>query len=899
MKNRILQAIVILLICAGFTFAEYFPDVIVTSPKGIWTDTRAYSDLNSAITAIGSNTRDLYIVREEVITTATINANTHLHFFGEGSIANSGQLDILTKDISAGNRQIFTGAGIIEFANGSVLRSSWFANLATAIKQNNDYYDYITLIVSEESIIAEDVEVGDKMVLKWEAPRARISINSGFTLSNIKRIEAGDYQIFTGSGDIDFLDGSILKLSWFKRLRSFVNWIESENVTLEISNNSIVDYTDTIANNVSLKIFNGGMLNVNAGIELKLPNKISAGNYQIFSGLGDIDFSDGTDVLVSWCSTLPIALAWIEDEEVILNLNQDDNLSASDSILANTTLKIGPANIMTINTGVTLTFVEGSKIDALSDQQIFNYVGTGKVVGITIGHAEWWGNNTVPGTTDMTDEIQAALAASDRIIFNYGPYLVSDQIEVEDNSHLIGPGKFIFSGSMVADNLFYATGKDNIKFSGLELVGDKSAAGASDTGNGIAIVGGNNIIIEDCIFYDFPQDGPWLKDCTNYRISGNEIYDIGMASSSPMPAAIKVIDESADGNIFGNFIDDIGTNASGGHGIILIQHTGGTSLPVRTNVYSNNIRNVYSHGIVFYSNEGPEIADANVFDNLIENTGLSTVIGIGNGIYFLWGRGMNIHHNKIVSPNTNTPAASIIQAAIAIMGNDADVDRQVNIDHNQIEDCGKYRGIYVYNVPTQTTVSKNQITDCTNAEAIRILDVQNFVISDNIINEATGQNGVRVLSYGAGAESTDGIISGNLIDDCGLGIYCLDVENVSVLNNRVTDVAGNAYRLEDPTDALISGNYTDGAAEPSMYVSGGVNVRINDNLLPDKTNYTYPYVYLTGDVVMEFYSDTNIFSSTWTVGSRARVKTPVAGSPKGWMCTVAGAPGTWVAESNL
>ena len=40
-------------------------------------------------------------------------------------------------------------------------------------------------------------------------------------------------------------------------------------------------------------------------------------------------------------------------------------------------------------------------------------------------------------------------------------------------------------------------------------------------------------------------------------------------------------------------------------------------------------------------------------------------------------------------------------------------------------------------------------------------------------------------------------------------------------------------------------------------------------------------------------------SGTWPVGAYCRNSAPAAGSPKGWFCTVAGTPGTWVSEGNL
>jgi hypothetical protein len=40
-------------------------------------------------------------------------------------------------------------------------------------------------------------------------------------------------------------------------------------------------------------------------------------------------------------------------------------------------------------------------------------------------------------------------------------------------------------------------------------------------------------------------------------------------------------------------------------------------------------------------------------------------------------------------------------------------------------------------------------------------------------------------------------------------------------------------------------------------------------------------------------------SGTWTSGDKVFNVAPAVGSPKGWICTVSGTPGTWVSEGNL
>jgi len=40
-------------------------------------------------------------------------------------------------------------------------------------------------------------------------------------------------------------------------------------------------------------------------------------------------------------------------------------------------------------------------------------------------------------------------------------------------------------------------------------------------------------------------------------------------------------------------------------------------------------------------------------------------------------------------------------------------------------------------------------------------------------------------------------------------------------------------------------------------------------------------------------------ANTFAVGAITKNISPAVGSPKGWVCTVAGTPGTWVSEGNL
>jgi hypothetical protein len=54
-----------------------------------------------------------------------------------------------------------------------------------------------------------------------------------------------------------------------------------------------------------------------------------------------------------------------------------------------------------------------------------------------------------------------------------------------------------------------------------------------------------------------------------------------------------------------------------------------------------------------------------------------------------------------------------------------------------------------------------------------------------------------------------------------------------------------------------------------------------------------------GNRYRQYYASAQPAAGTWSVGDRVFNTVPSVGQPKGWICTVAGTPGTWVSEGNL
>ncbi len=289
-----------LLIATVVMAHQYAPDIIVTSPAGLWTDTRAYTSLANALTAIGGNERNLYIVRQEDYT-GTIPATASLNFMRVGSINATGAVTLNSKSIIAGNRRIFFGAGALTFADGSVLKSAWFDDIDEAIAETNT--DTVTILMTQAETAATTAALGNDVTLKWDAPGNALSINNGRIISNISSIIAGDYEIITGAGRADFVDGSTIWSTWFDQLRTAGRHIDDSVVVLQVRKTETLDYDYTFARTTTLDF--AALITIAAGRTLTIysTDNVRARNRQhIFSvtATGAIAFTFGGVASIGW-----------------------------------------------------------------------------------------------------------------------------------------------------------------------------------------------------------------------------------------------------------------------------------------------------------------------------------------------------------------------------------------------------------------------------------------------------------------------------------------------------------------------------------------------------------------------------------------------------------------------
>jgi hypothetical protein len=196
-----------------------------------------------------------------------------------------------------------------------------------------------------------------------------------------------------------------------------------------------------------------------------------------------------------------------------------------------------------------------------------------------------------------------------------------------------------------------------------------------------------------------------------------------------------------------------------------------------------------------------------------------------------------------------------------------------------------------------------------------LLDCQDIIIENVLINGA-GFDGVRIGTVTNGSNQR------------------LKLSNFKVRNPATTNTAANLYGvvIDNATDLTIDnlevtcdngfmvyGLFFEVGDQASFSlrnssISGdtGVSVRLlagpialkdwsNNRLSGSVSNFPVAVpTRVGGHGVGTLYAANAIpTAGTYRVGDRCVNSAPTVGSPKSWVCTVAGTPGTWVSEGNL
>jgi parallel beta-helix repeat protein len=431
------------------------------------------------------------------------------------------------------------------------------------------------------------------------------------------------------------------------------------------------------------------------------------------------------------------------------------------------------------------------------------------------------------------------------------------------------------------------------------------------------------------------QWGGIIVTGSNYcRVSRNYLHD-GTGGQLNSSADISVESTVSTGCV-GNVVDRNTCIGGQEFGVACWDPYSG-NLPVKNLITGNFISGATGYGILVYM---PDAGDTynRVIGNHVENITGSIVSNpsSGAGIYGV-GAGLG---GLVVSGNTirncciNTANATIAPAGIGLLGTSAGTV-PIEISGNVISDMSQYWGILATGIAGGATIANNTIrqpASNTTGDCIRVVNSNNVTVSANTclqLNTTSAQRGILVFAQAASCSNI--AIVGNTVT----GGHFSQIEAQQTSGNVVSGltITGNMCNGGDNSciplllnsgaagDVQVTGNNFNGGNAAVVSQTACTVVRYANNRLKGTGTVIFTS---SGANTASYYDKTNVgtgngagmvnggtsltveqqgnaapAAGTWAVGDRIEQSVPVVGSPKGWRCTVAGTPGTWVSEGNL
>jgi len=538
------------------------------------------------------------------------------------------------------------------------------------------------------------------------------------------------------------------------------------------------------------------------------------------------------------------------------------------------------------------------------------------------------------GVANSAAAINTAMAAAGALgvkgLRFSGTYLIAAALTPPSNMLLQGHVGATIRYATGDINGVYATGKTNIRVRGLRM--HQTVALNAGEVAGVKFDSCTFCEVRDCEFEGQQWSGVMLNNSNDCTIAGNYFHDF-LASSAGDKNDICVYRNSSyniisDNRCYGGAQSWFG---------VMVQDPGGagTFLPKNNSVTRNLVKAHAGYGIVVYIGGTQNSYNEISFNDVEGITGAAGSF-YGSGIYCV---GFGLGGLQVVGNNvrnccsattsvTNAPAGISVAGTVAgdispvVIGNIVEGMTQAHginiascvggavVQGNTVRmpstnngtgaggatllgQCIKVSG------SSDVLISGNKVRNNGTSDAILcIADTANFdrlVISDNIARATVG-NAIRVDRLSSFIH-TDVIVSSNAIraDGSSAALSLIGVDRVAVTGNNGGGNTGPAIAVTACTGARFGNNAINTNAAIGVTTAGTCTSSYYDktNSIPGTiTNAATGFK-------TEFFAIAAPAAGTGAVGDRAEQGTPVVGQPKGWRCTVAAAPGTWVSEGNL
>lgn len=518
---------------------------------------------------------------------------------------------------------------------------------------------------------------------------------------------------------------------------------------------------------------------------------------------------------------------------------------------------------------------------------------------------------------------QAVTAATGKRLTVYGSWTVTAAVTIESNTEIVlAPGSVVTTST--ADiSVFSATSKTNIRIAGPGTI-SKTGTGTVSYVGLVLLESCTKCIVEGVNFAGMQWSGVLLSNSDYCTVRGN--YFSGGLGTVQDSADVHVFRQSRFNIVDGNFC------YGGGYVGVFVQDPGTSLIPSRNCVTNNRIGAHTAYGILQYNIDSSD-AFTEISGNFIEGiTGVAVSGNSGAGIYVVNSGGVSVIGNTIRNCCISTTGLTLTPAGIGLNSLAATLSPCV-VSGNSITDIVNYFGIEVATSSAGVSIVGNTIRLSTsvssNTIGVYINAASNCSVNGNTIIVATTANTTGITVHSNGVDTSNNTISNNNISGCGYAGIRVFQTGAFVNNNM--NISGNVvsgggvscvpFLLATINDGTVTGNV--GKADTTNTVSFTSNLRVvlaGNNFTTtgtksfitsgictgcyyDKSNYSgenYTFIQNTATgLIVEFLGNAVPLASNWAVGDRVEMSVPVVGQAKGWRCTVAGVPGTWVSEGNL
>jgi len=469
------------------------------------------------------------------------------------------------------------------------------------------------------------------------------------------------------------------------------------------------------------------------------------------------------------------------------------------------------------------------------------------------------------GATDSSAAFTAALALNTGVYFPAGTYLLN-YVSVPSNAFIFGDGVNSVIKPLTADiraamtlsSASASTYIENVTIRDVKFFGDVVTSGFSEQKHLLTLNGTKNCLIENCQFVGFRGDGIYIG---SGDVGGTERHNINVTVKSC-------------------FFD--GINKDNRQGISIID---GNGILIDGNYFTRTTRSNMP-GAIDVEPDDPTtdvVKNISIINNTFYDIGGNVgciSMPLGGTTYTTAPSGFTVENNYI---NTCTGYGLHFSYSPAGGLSESTANFDVSWVNNYVTNANRPFGIFG---TKWHVIEKNSFYFSPQAALLGYT-----AANDNQIDVSLTNN----LFYECGSISGVGLsisnatrltIQNNEFNDCGtgsVGSYAIDFStgtssSVTIQNNNFVTPTGK-------TLVAIQ-------KEAAHTFTPASNIQLNNrfNGLSDAFNWRI------GDPI---YASAAPSTQTWAINDRVYNSAPGAGQPEGWVCTVAGTPGTWKAMANL